>query len=54
MACSTHGSDENAYEIILENLERKKPLDRPSHRWEDNIKIGFKEIGCENIASDPR
>jgi hypothetical protein len=25
----------------------KKSCGRPSHRWEDNIKMYLKEIGCE-------
>jgi hypothetical protein len=25
--------------------QRKSPLERPRHRWEDKIKIGLKEIG---------
>ena len=24
---------------------RKRPLGRPSHRWEDNIRMDLKEIG---------
>jgi hypothetical protein len=26
--------------------ERKRPLGRPRRRWEDNIKIDLREIGC--------
>jgi hypothetical protein len=26
--------------------EWKRPLGRPRHRWEDNIKIDLREIGC--------
>jgi hypothetical protein len=26
--------------------ERKKPLGRPRHRWEDNIKMDLQEVGC--------
>jgi hypothetical protein len=25
--------------------ERKRPLGRPKHRWEDNIKMDMREIG---------
>jgi hypothetical protein len=25
--------------------EGKRPLDRPRRRWEDNIKLDFREIG---------
>jgi len=24
----------------------KRPLGRPGHRWEDNIKMDLKEVGC--------
>ena len=26
--------------------ERKRPLGRPRHRWEDNIKMNLQEVGC--------
>ena len=27
-------------------LEGKRPLERPRHRWEDNIKMDLQEVGC--------
>jgi hypothetical protein len=27
--------------------EGKRPLGRPTRSWEDNIKIGLQEVGCE-------
>jgi hypothetical protein len=27
--------------------EGKRPLGRPRHRWEDNIKMNIQEVGCE-------
>jgi ribosome biogenesis protein Nip4 len=27
--------------------EGKRPLRRPRHRWEDNIKMDLQEVGCE-------
>ena len=27
--------------------EGKRPLGRPRHRWEDNIKMYVKEVGCD-------
>jgi hypothetical protein len=24
----------------------KRPLERPKHRWEDNIKMNLQEVGC--------
>jgi len=26
--------------------EGKRPLGRPGHRWEDNIKMDLQEVGC--------
>ena len=26
--------------------EGKRPLGRPRRRWEDNIKVDFREVGC--------
>jgi len=26
--------------------EGKRPLGRPKHRWEDNMKIYLQEVGC--------
>jgi hypothetical protein len=33
------GEKRSAYRILLGNLEGNRPLERPSRRWEDNIKI---------------
>jgi hypothetical protein len=30
-----------AYRVLLGNLEGKRPLERPTRRWEDYIKIGW-------------
>jgi hypothetical protein len=27
----------------------KKPFGRPRHKWENNNKINFNEIGCEGV-----
>jgi hypothetical protein len=35
----------SAYKILVGNSERKRPLGRHSRRWEDNIKMGIREIG---------
>jgi hypothetical protein len=34
----------NAYRILLEKPEDKRPLRRPRRRWVDNIKIDLREI----------
>jgi hypothetical protein len=39
----------NAYSILVEKLAGKRPLRRPSHRWEDNIRMNLREIGWEDV-----
>ena len=29
--------------------EGKRPLGRPRHRWEDNIKMDLQELGCWGV-----
>ena len=29
--------------------EGKKPLGRPRHKWEDNIKMDLQEVGCDGM-----
>jgi len=36
------GESRGVYGILV----GKEPLGRPSHRWEDNIKMDFQEVGC--------
>ena len=31
---------------MLGKPEGKRPLGKPRSRWEDNIKIHFREVGC--------
>jgi hypothetical protein len=31
--------------VLVGKPERKRPLGRPSHRWEDNIKMDLQEVG---------
>jgi hypothetical protein len=41
------GEKMNAYRILVENLEGKRPLGRPRRRWVDNIKMDLREIGWD-------
>jgi hypothetical protein len=34
-----------AYRVLVVKPEGKRPLGRHRHRWEDNIKMGFQEVG---------
>jgi hypothetical protein len=35
----------SAFKILTGTPTGKRPLGRPRHRWEDNIRIDLKEIG---------
>jgi hypothetical protein len=39
------GERRNAYRILVGKAEGKKTLGRPRRRWEDNIKMTYREIG---------
>jgi hypothetical protein len=39
----------SVYKILVEKLERKRPLGRPRGRWEIDIKMDLKEIGWEVV-----
>jgi hypothetical protein len=34
------------YSVLVGKPEGKRPLVRPRHRWEDNIKIYLQEVGA--------
>jgi len=34
------------YLVLVEIPEGKRPLERPRHRWEDNMKMDLQEVGC--------
>jgi hypothetical protein len=38
------GEVRGAYNILVGRPEGKRPLGRPRHRWEDNIKMDLREI----------
>jgi hypothetical protein len=40
---NTRGESRNAYRILVGKPKRKRPLGRPRHRWEDNIKMDLRE-----------
>jgi hypothetical protein len=35
----------NAYMILLEKPEGKRPIGRPGYRWVDNTEVDLREIG---------
>ncbi|KAJ4436680.1 hypothetical protein ANN_16811 [Periplaneta americana] len=51
------GESRNAYRVLVGRPQRKRPLGRPRCRWEDNIKMGLREVGYDdrdwiNLAQD--
>jgi hypothetical protein len=39
------GSKRNAYRVLFGKPEGEKPLGKPKHGWEDNIKLSLRETG---------
>jgi len=37
------------YRVLVGKPEGKRPLGRPRHRWEDNIKMDLQEVGCRGV-----
>jgi hypothetical protein len=42
-ACDVHGELRAAYNILVGRPEGRRPLRRPRHRWEDNIRMDLRE-----------
>jgi hypothetical protein len=42
--CDTHGGGERCLGVLVGRPEGKRPVGRPRHRWEDNIKMDLREI----------
>jgi len=43
------GEVRNTYTGLVRKPEGKRPLERLSHRWDNNITISVKEIVCEDV-----
>jgi hypothetical protein len=51
------GEKRGAYRALVGKSEGRRPLGRPSRRWEDNIKMDLREVGWGsmdwiNLAQD--
>jgi hypothetical protein len=44
-SASTCGGSRGAYRVLEGKPEARRPLGRPRHRWEDNIKMNLREVG---------
>jgi len=40
------GDGRGVYRVLVGKPEGKRPLGRPRHRWEDNIKMDLQEVRC--------
>jgi hypothetical protein len=40
------GEGRGVYRVLVGKPEGKRPLRRPRHRWEDNIRMDLEEVGC--------
>jgi hypothetical protein len=40
------GEGIDVYKILVGKPEGKRPLGRPRHRWEDNIKMDLQDVEC--------
>jgi hypothetical protein len=44
------GEGRSVYRVLVGRPEGKRPLERPRRRWEDNIKMDFREIGIDGAS----
>jgi hypothetical protein len=40
------GDGRGAYRVLVGKPEGRRPLGRPRRRWEDNIRMDLREVGC--------
>jgi hypothetical protein len=46
----THvGEGRGVYRVLVGRPKGKRPLGRPRHRWEENIKLDLREIGINGV-----
>jgi len=45
-ACDAYGWGEGVYRVVVGKPEGRRSLQRPRHRWVDNIRMDLQEVGC--------
>ena len=43
------GERKGVYRVLVGKSEGKRPLGRPSYKWENNVKMGRQEVGGESM-----
>ena len=43
------GERKGAYRVLVGKPEGRRPLGRPRHRWEDNIRLDLRTVGWGGI-----
>jgi hypothetical protein len=43
------GERRGVYRVLVGEPDGRRPLGRPRHRWEVNIKIDLEEVGCGSL-----
>jgi hypothetical protein len=44
------GEGRGVYRVLVGRPKGKRPLGRPGHRWEDNIKMDLRDIGLMGLT----
>jgi hypothetical protein len=40
------GEGRGVYRVLVGKPEGKRPLGRPRHGWEDNVRMDLQKVGC--------
>jgi hypothetical protein len=43
------GEGRGVYKVLVGKPEGRRPLGRPRRRWEDNIRMDLREVGCAGV-----
>jgi hypothetical protein len=43
------GKGRDVYRVLVGRSEGKRPLGRPRRKWDDNIKMGLREMGIDGV-----
>jgi hypothetical protein len=44
------GEKRGVYRVLVGKPEGQRPLETPRRRWEDNIKMDLREVGCGGMG----